>query len=240
VLSRITETENSNVSMQAALHQLTARPANRTVEPPLYHRVYRVGGGLERKVFDQDYVDRLTRGDAETETHFTNYFGSLLVIKLRGRLRSPQLVEDARQETFLRVLNVLRNKGGIQHPERLGAFVNAVCENVLSETYRSSSRFQQTPENAVEPADETASAESQCLSEERKNLIRRVMADLAAPDQQILRRYFLEEQDKDEICKEMGIDRDYLRVRLHRALARIRAALQKQTHPFPKGSTAAG
>jgi len=208
--------------------------------PPLYHRVYRVGGGPERKVFDQDYVDRLRRGDAETEAHFTSYFGSLLLIKLRNRLRSPQLVEDARQETFLRVLNVLRNKGGIQHPERLGAFVNAVCENVLSETYRSSSRFQQTPENAVEPADETASAESQCLSEERKNLIRRVMADLAAPDQQILRRYFLEEQDKDEICKEMGIDRDYLRVRLHRALARIRAALQKQTHPFPKGSTAAG
>ena len=226
--------------MQAALHQLTARPANRTVEPPLYHRVYRVGGGLERKVFDQDYVDRLTRGDAETETHFTNYFGSLLVIKLRGRLRSPQLVEDARQETFLRVLNVLRNKGGIQHPERLGAFVNAVCENVLSETYHASSRFQQATENAVEPADESASAESQCLSEERKSMIRNVMADLAAPDQQILRRYFLEEQDKDEICKEMGIDRDYLRVRLHRALTRIRAALQKQTNAFPKGSAAAG
>jgi DNA-directed RNA polymerase specialized sigma24 family protein len=63
---------------------------------------------------------------------------------------------------------------------------------------------------------------------------------LAAPDQQILRRYFLEEQDKDEICKEMGIDRDYLRVRLHRALTRIRAALQKQTNAFPKGSAAAG
>jgi DNA-directed RNA polymerase specialized sigma24 family protein len=66
------------------------------------------------------------------------------------------------------------------------------------------------------------------------------MADLAMPDQQLLRKYFLEEQDKDQICKEMGIDRDYLRVRLHRALARIRTALQKQTTPFPKRSTAAG
>ena len=227
--------------MQAARQQISNTSNSRTaVSPPLYHRVYRVGGEPERKVFDQDYVDRLTRGDAETETHFTNYFGALLVIKLRGRLRSPQLVEDARQETFLRVLNVLRNKGGIQHPERLGAFVNAVCENVLSEAYRASSRFQQAPENAVEPADESASAESQCLSEERKMLIRQVMGELAAPDQQILRKYFLEEQDKDEICKEMGIDRDYLRVRLHRALNRIRAALQKQTNTFPRGSTAAG
>jgi RNA polymerase sigma-70 factor, ECF subfamily len=226
--------------MQAAIHQFPNNPAGRTVASPLYHRVYRVGGGPERKVFDQDYVNRLTQGDAETEAHFTNYFGSLLLIKLRGRLRSPQLVEDARQETFLRVLHVLRNKGGIQHPERLGGFVNAVCENVLSETYRSSARFQQAPENAVEPADESASAESQCLSEERKNLIRQVMAGLSAPDQQILRKYFLEEQDKDEICKEMGIDRDYLRVRLHRALARIRTALQKQSNPFSTGSAAAG
>ncbi len=198
-------------------------------------------GNSEREVFDQDYVDRLARGDAETEAHFTTYFSPLLTIKLRGRLRSPQLVEDARQETFLRVLNVLRNKGGIQHPERLGGFVNSVCENVLSETYRASSRYQQTPENAIEPADEAASAESQCLSEERKTLLRRVLGELATPDQQILRQYFLEERDKDEICKEMGIDRDYLRVRLHRALARIRTALQKkQTNTFSTGTAAAG
>lgn len=227
--------------MQAALQQLsTVSPPGRTPSSPLYHRVYRVGGGPERKVFDQDYVTKLTQGDAETETHFTNYFGALLLIKLRGRLRSPQLVEDARQETFLRVLNVLRKKGGVDHPERLGAFVNGVCEHVLSEFFRAGTRFQQPPENAVEPADESASAESQCLSEERKNIIRRVLANLAAPDQQILRKYFLEEQDKDEICKEMGIDRDYLRVRLHRALARLRTALQKQATPFPKGNTAAG
>jgi RNA polymerase sigma-70 factor (ECF subfamily) len=225
--------------MQAAL-QLPTTPVGQTATSPLYHRVNRVGGGLERKVFDQDYVNRLTQGDADTEAHFTSYFGTLLIIKLRGRLRSPHLVEDARQETFLRVLNVLRNKGGIQHPERLGAFVNAVCENVLSEFFRAGSRFQQLPENAVEPADETASAESQCLSEERKSIIRRVIAGLSAPDQQILRRYFLEEQDKDDICKEMGIDRDYLRVRLHRALARVRNAIQKEADSLSKGSVAAG
>jgi len=226
--------------MQAAIRPFPASSTGPTVTQPLYHRVSRVGRSLERKVFDQDYVNRLTEGDPETEGHFTQYFGALLLIKLRGRLRSPQLVEDARQETFLRVLNVLRNKGGVQHPERLGAFVNSVCEHVLSELFRAGSRFQQVPENAVEPADETANAESYCLSEERKNIIRRVMITLAKPDQQILRKVFLEEQDKDEICKEMGIDRDYLRVRVHRALSRFRLSLQKQTTPFSQGSAAAG
>jgi len=226
--------------MQAAPSQFPANSAPLSSAPPLYHRVSRVGRGLERKVFDQEYVNRLTEGDPETEAHFTDYFGALLLIKLRGRLRSPQLIEDVRQETFLRVLNVLRKKGGVQHPERLGAFVNSVCENVLSESFRAGSRFQQVPENAVEQADENASAESHCLSEERKSIIRRVMITLAHPDQQILRKVFLEEQDKDEICKEMGIDRDYLRVRVHRALARFRSSLQKQTNPFSRGSAAAG
>jgi RNA polymerase sigma-70 factor, ECF subfamily len=226
--------------MQAAIRQFSSDSTAPATASPLYHRVCRVGGSPERKVFDQDYVNRLTEGDPETEAHFTKYFGALLLIKLRGRLRSPQLVEDARQETFLRVLHVLRNKSGIQHPERLGAFVNSVCENVLSELFRAGSRLQQLPENAIEPADETANAESQCLSEERKNIIRRVMITLANPDQQILRKVFLEEQDKDEICKEMSIDRAYLRVRVHRALARLRTSLQKQTAPFSQGSATAG
>ncbi len=188
---------------------------------------------MERQVFDQEYISRLTRGDAETERHFSLYFGDLLLIKLRARVRSPQLIEDARQETFLRVLNVLRNKGGIQHPERLGAFVNSVCENVLLELFRSAGRLQQMPENAAEPVDEGANAESSFVSSERKAAVRQVLEKLADTDRRILRMLFLEERDKDEICRELRIDRDYLRVRLHRALARCRTAIQKSREPAP-------
>ncbi|HSU59454.1 MAG TPA: sigma-70 family RNA polymerase sigma factor [Bryobacteraceae bacterium] len=208
--------------------------------PSLYYRVCRVGGNLERQVFDQEYISRLTRGDAETERHFSRYFGDLLLIKLRARVRSPQLVEDARQETFLRVLNVLRNKGGIQHPERLGAFVNSVCENVLLELFRSAGRFQQMAENAPEPVDESASADSDFVTFERKAVVRQVLDKLADTDRQILRMLFLEERDKDEICRHLHIDRDYLRVRLHRALARCRTAIQKTKEPAPVENVAGG
>jgi RNA polymerase sigma-70 factor (ECF subfamily) len=36
---------------------------------------------------------------------------------------------------------------------------------------------------------------------------------------------FIEERDKDDVCRELGIDRDYLRVLLHRAKMRCREAL---------------
>ena len=55
-------------------------------------------------------------------------------------MRSPAQVEDARQETFFRVLKALRQPGGIQSPGGFGAFVNSVCNNVLFEMYRSHSR----------------------------------------------------------------------------------------------------
>lgn len=184
---------------------------------------------MERQSFDESYVTRLIRGDADTERHFSRYFGELLTIKLRCRLRSSHLVDDARQETFLRVLNVLRNKGGLEHPERLGAFVNAVCDNVLSEFFRAGSRYQQPPENAPEPEDETARADSGYITDERKRLIRQVLNKLSETDRTVLRKVFLEDRDKDEICRDLGIDRDYLRVRVHRALARFRSALEKDT-----------
>lgn len=194
---------------------------------------------MERQAFDQEYVTRLTRGDAAIERHFALYFGDLLLIKLRARIRSPQLVEDARQETLLRVLNVLRNKGGIEHPERLGAFVNSVCENVMRELFRSDGRFQQMPENTPEPVDEAASADSGFVTAERKAAVRQVLGNLGDTDRRILRLLFLEERDKDEICRELRIDRDYLRVRVHRALARCRAAIQKSKPPLPVANVAA-
>lgn len=173
--------------------------------------------------FDQEYIDRLTRGDPEVEQHFTTYFNQLLLVKLRSRLSCPQLAADARQETFVRVLHALRRKGTILFPERLGAFVNGVCDNVLLEFYRSGSRTAQLPETG-EPEDPSISTESELITDERKRLVKQTLAQMSTADQTLLREVFLEEKDRDEICREMRIDRGYLRVRVHRALTRFRAS----------------
>jgi len=210
----------------------TAPPAKRnsatTIRVPLYYRSYQIGGRLERYVFDREYVERLSRGDEEVERHFTAYFGDLLLIKLKGRLRSPQLVEDARQETFLRVLKRVRTKGSIEYPERLGAFVNSVCDNILAEIFRAEGRFKQIPEHVEERGHTGSNPESQFITEERKKLIQEVLTKLSEGDRKVLRRVFLEERDKEEVARELGINRDYLRVRIHRALARFRTALTKR------------
>src|SRR6267378_7230561 len=93
------------------------------------------GEVLEFFAFDEAYVSRLREGDPSTETHFVAYFSKLIQIKLRARYLSPEVVDDLKQETFTRVIRSLRS-GGIRQGDRLGPFVNSVCNNVLLEHYR--------------------------------------------------------------------------------------------------------
>ena len=48
-------------------------------------------------------------------------------------------------------------------------------------------------------------------------------------DRTILRAVFLEEREKDEVCREIGVTRDYIRVLLHRAKQSFREAYIEQT-----------
>jgi RNA polymerase sigma-70 factor (ECF subfamily) len=177
---------------------------------------------LTRYEFDRAYVDRLVGQDPETERHFSRYFGDLLTMKLRSRLRSPALVEDARQETFRRVLVTLKEKGGLASAESLGAFVNSVCNNVLFELYRSGSRAQQLPEDHDQVDEVRPSAESGLMAAEDRAKVREAHAGLPDKEKELLRWLFFEDRDKDEICRELNVDRNYLRVLVHRAKARFR------------------
>lgn len=191
------------------------------------HRIALDLASSTRYAFDATYLEQLTAGDPEVERHFTEYFGVLLLAKLRSRLRSPTLVEDARQETFLRVLTTLRTKGGLTSPGGLGAFVNTVCNNVLFELYRSESKLALVldDEGAPEPEASDASVESRLLTSENRARVRRALDTLPPKDRTLLQWLFFEERDKDRICKDLGVDREYLRVLVHRAKARVKQAL---------------
>lgn len=182
---------------------------------------------MQFQAFTSEYVECLTRGDVETERHFVAYFAELLRIKLRKALCSPQAVEDIRQETFLRVLNVLRHKQGLANPEKLGAFVNGVCRNVLIEHYRSVSRHCPSSEPGFDVAGPGPDPEAEYVNEERKRGVRELLEQLPVRDRQILSLIFMEEKEKDEVCRICQVDRGYLRVLLHRAKNRFREGAAK-------------
>lgn len=178
--------------------------------------------------FNREYVDRLREGDPQTEEHFYTYFEQILGIMLRARMLTPERIDDVRQETYSRVIAILRRDGGIKQPERFGAFVNAVCKNVLHENNRESYRSQPLLDGHLEMTDKIVDLESTLISKEAKERVRKILEEMSQKDRDLLRAVFLEEGNKDDICRQFGVDRDYLRVRLHRAKERFKEVYQKE------------
>lgn len=179
---------------------------------------------MELYSFDEPYVRRLQAGDPDTQRHFVSYFSELILIKLRSRRLARDVIEDVRQETFLRVLASLR-KNELQHPERLGAFVNSVCNNVMLEQFRSSTRTDAMDEG-FDVADRTIDMDRALVTAQAQRQVEAVLAQMKERDRRLLHAIFLEELDKDKVCREYGVERSYLRVLLHRAKLQFRALAQ--------------
>ena len=174
---------------------------------------------MQFQAFDTPYLEKLRSGDFRTQEHFVSYFTELIRLKLSRRMHSPSEVEDARQETFVRVFTTLRKESGIREPERLGAFVNSVCNNVLLEYYRSASQEKSSDDEEAEAniPDPAINAVDVIANRETQEYVREVLDELPEKDRRLIKEVLLEERDKDEVCREIGVDRKYLRVLLHRA-----------------------
>ena len=172
---------------------------------------------MELFAFDDDYVRRLREGDRDTEEHFHAYFRDLLLLKLRRKLGSMEAVDEVRQEVFVRALARL---GELRDGRKLGGFMNGICNLVLMEYYRASQRAETLDERTDVAGDVDPDNEFDSLR--NRTRVRRVLATLPERDAEILKAVFLEEGDKEEICRRYAIDRDYLRVLLHRAKEKFR------------------
>jgi len=166
--------------------------------------------------FDAAYLRLLQQGDRATQDHFFRYFSDILRIKLRNRNVAVDVIKDIQQETFLRVLVAVRTNE-IRQPEGLGSFVNSTCNNVLKEHYREVTKNQHVDLDGVDVADTGADLERKMMADEQARTVQKVLTKLGERDGAVLRA-LLQGRDKEEICRELSVDRGYLRVLTHRAI----------------------
>jgi RNA polymerase sigma factor (sigma-70 family) len=187
--------------------------------------------------FDDEYVRRLRDGDRLTEDHFYSYFEPILRLKLRARMPSAEAAEDARQETYFRVLKKLRGPGGgeLRNGHAFGKFVLTVCNNVVFELYRGDKHNEPLDEEVIEHLASLENSEGELIKEQRAECVRRVVSTMDPRDRKILEAVFFKETPKATICKEFGVDPGYLRVLLHRAKEKFRKAWPKEQRRRPRG-----
>ena len=185
---------------------------------------------VESNPFDSEYLARLKARDPRTQEHFAGHFNRLLAIKLRCTGIYGSQMDDLRQETLIRALKSIY-EGKVDSPQSLPAFVYGVCNNVIREFIRGeiTSRVRDTNEFPDLP-DPRYSAEDHLRQQEVRQSVTSVLNSLPEKDRAILNAVFIAEDDKDTICHQHGITRDYLRVLLHRSLGNARKLLNRQSN----------
>jgi len=182
---------------------------------------------LSSFAFNATYINALRQGDPSTENHFVSYFGPILLGRLRKKLYSTDQAWDLHQETFLRVLTILRSEKSVRDPERFEFFVLGICNNLVYETYRLKKRMTQLP-TGFDMVSKALSPDACAMSNETTDYVRRLLSQLDSNAQAILQAVFLEEQDRDDICSRFNISRNYLRLLIFRAKKMLGACAYKE------------
>jgi RNA polymerase sigma-70 factor (ECF subfamily) len=63
--------------------------------------------------------------------------------------------------------------------------------------------------------------------------VREILDTLPERDRRIIKEIFIEERSKDDVCRDYGVTRDYLRVLLHRAKQAFKSRYLKK---MPSGA----
>jgi len=133
--------------------------------------------------------------------------------------------EDIRAETFLRVLQALR-EGKLRKPDSLASFVVGIALNVMREHRRQRAGADALTEREYEiPGGE--SPEDAFLDKEAAEAVAELAAHLKPRERQFLRMYFYEELPKAEIARALGIKEERLRLIKSRALKSFRGIYEK-------------
>ncbi len=170
-----------------------------------------------------ELVGRIRAGDREAESDLVVRYGRGVGMLIRRSSSDASVVDDLYQQTFQIALEKIR-RGDVREPEKLGSFIASLARNLVIDHFRrAASRRTAEPSEGIVSADPAPGPLESLLQVERAALVRRVLSDLSSErDRQILFRFYLAEDDKDEICRDLGLTSLHFNRVLFRARERYR------------------
>ena len=167
-------------------------------------------------------VERIQAGAPEGMEELYNVFGRGVRFYLYRQL-GPQDLEDRVHDTFLIVLQAIRN-GDIRDPERLMGFVRTVVRRRVASQIDEivhNRREHTAVETGIVLVDQKTTPEETAMDTQRGDIVQKVLRGLNGRDREILTRFYLEEQSQEQICEEMHLTATQFRLLKSRAKARF-------------------
>jgi RNA polymerase sigma-70 factor, ECF subfamily len=143
------------------------------------------------------------------------------------RVRDPEAAADILQDAAVTTLEKLRS-GEIARPENLGGYLYRVALNHL----RNHRRKDRSAVSSAEALDELPSSENEddwgnLGGRQWATAARRMLEEMpVARDRDILVRFYLDDEDKDSICRELQLSEDHFNRVIFRARNRFREFIE--------------
>lgn len=176
-----------------------------------------------------DLAKSIAQGDREAEGILYRRFAKATLFMLRQRCGDNMLAEDLHHEAFRIVIERLRGDG-LENPERLGAYIHKVAVNLaIGEIRKQQRRNTHSDSDGITlVADSAPDALDRLTQEDAANNIRQVLDSLKVQrDRDLLHYYYIEELDKESICRKLELSAEHFDRVLYRAKQRFRRLLDQ-------------
>jgi len=130
----------------------------------------------------------------------------------------PADVEDALHDVFLVVVTAIRNRI-LDHPAGLAGYIQTVARRKTNVTFVNRKRVMRGPEVSLIASNDDP--ELDLLRNERVEIATQALHDLSPRDREILTRFYLSEQTREQICADMRLSLNQFRLLKSRAKARF-------------------
>lgn len=183
-------------------------------------------------MFLTEAARRIREGDPEAENQLVTRLGRGLLAYLRRLGCPPELADDLHQESFRVVLDRLRGDG-LEEPAKLTGFLRGVARRLYVEERRKETRRKTAgDEDALaRTSDPRSGPLHRVLDGEAAALVRQLIGELDSPrDRQLLYRFYIAEDSKATICRDLDLSGPHF----HRVLFRARQRFKELLTGFEK------
>ncbi len=175
-----------------------------------------------------DLVNRIQTGDGEAESELVERYARGVSLILLKRTGNQQLAKDLSQDTFVVALRKLR-AGDLRKPASLAAFIRQTAVNICNDHFRKEKRYVQKDDETISCLATHRDHKARALDARKTRAVLEQALDglTVSRDREILRRYYLADEDKQQICTDLELSATHFDRVLYRAKQRMRIVINK-------------
>jgi len=186
-----------------------------------------VEGPPSRQTGPRELALRIQAGEAAAEAELFERYRRGVSIIVQRMVRDSCIADDLCQDTFRLVLEKVR-RGELRDPQKLSGFICNIARYLAIEHLRQPRRTQPLGEPGLSVPDPKPDPLSTLIEREKMRAIRQVLQEMSlARDREVLRRFYLEEEDKESICADLDLSSLQFNRVVFRARERFRELYQQ-------------